>query len=126
MGGVRHKPEDLATPRTKIGEGCRRHTGLCGQAVKDVIDEAVHDVHRLVADAGVGVHLLQHLEDVERPGPGGLPLSLLAPLALGGLRLGGALALTLASRLAATSFRRHQRLRWRHGNGLQGQKASPP
>ena len=38
---------------------------LGGDALEDVVDEAVHDAHRLGADAGVWVHLLQDLVDVD-------------------------------------------------------------
>ena len=85
-----------------------QHTCFRGQPVKDVIDEAVHDVHGLVADPGVRMHLLQHLEDVQGPGPGGPPLALLRPLHLGGLGLGAlALATALATSLLLCSFGRH-------------------
>ena len=41
-------------------------TGSLGSdALEDVIHEGVHDGHRLGADAGVGMHLLQHLVDVD-------------------------------------------------------------
>ncbi|KAJ8667774.1 hypothetical protein QAD02_009437 [Eretmocerus hayati] len=39
--------------------------GLSGDALEDVVDEAVHDGHGLAGDTGVGVHLLQHLVDVD-------------------------------------------------------------
>ena len=35
---------------------------------KDIIDEGVHDAHRLGGDAGVRVHLLQDLVDVDLVG----------------------------------------------------------
>ena len=54
---------------------------LGGDALKDVVDEAVHDAHRLGRDASVGVHLLQHLVDVD--GVAFLPLALLLLVALG-------------------------------------------
>ncbi|WVZ92601.1 LOW QUALITY PROTEIN: hypothetical protein U9M48_038650, partial [Paspalum notatum var. saurae] len=38
--------------------------GLGGQLLEDVVDEGVHDGHGLGGDADVGVHLLQHLEDI--------------------------------------------------------------
>ncbi|KAG7261254.1 hypothetical protein CRUP_013817, partial [Coryphaenoides rupestris] len=41
--------------------GVRETRGLAGDALEDVVDEGVHDAHRLGGDAGVGVHLLQHL-----------------------------------------------------------------
>ena len=39
--------------------------GLGGDALKDVVDERVHDGHGLGGDAGVWVDLLQHLVDVD-------------------------------------------------------------
>ena len=37
--------------------------GLVGNALEDVVTEAVHDRHRLAADAGVGVDLAERLVD---------------------------------------------------------------
>ena len=34
------------------------------QALEHVLDERVHDGHSALGDAGIGVHLLQHLKDV--------------------------------------------------------------
>ena len=57
--------------------------GLGSDALEDVVHEGVHDRHGLAADAGVGVHLLQHLVDVDGIAlPPPLP-SLLVPAALG-------------------------------------------
>ena len=39
-----------------------------GDSVEGVMDEGVHDVHGFLGDADVGVHLLQHLVDVDREG----------------------------------------------------------
>lgn len=39
--------------------------GLGGDALEDVIHERVHDRHGLGGDTSVGVHLLQHLVDVD-------------------------------------------------------------
>jgi hypothetical protein len=39
--------------------------GLLRDTVEDVVDERVHDSHGLLTDAGVGVDLLQDLEDVD-------------------------------------------------------------
>ncbi len=64
--------------------------GLSSNALKDVVDKAVHDGHGLAGDTSVGVHLLQHLVDVDGvrlPPP---PLPLLVP-GTGGLSLGGGL-----------------------------------
>lgn len=38
---------------------------FAGDALEDVIDEGVHDAHGLGRDAGVGVHLLEHLVHVD-------------------------------------------------------------
>ncbi len=37
---------------------------LASDAPEDVVDERVHDAHALLADAGVGVDLLEHTVDV--------------------------------------------------------------
>ncbi len=42
--------------------------GLSGDALEDVVHERVHDAHGLGGDAGVGMHLLQHLVEVDRVG----------------------------------------------------------
>lgn len=39
--------------------------GLGGNALEDVVDKRVHDAHGLGGDTSVGVHLLQHLVDVD-------------------------------------------------------------
>jgi len=39
--------------------------GLSGNPLEDVVDKGVHDAHGLGGDAGVGVHLLQDLVDVD-------------------------------------------------------------
>lgn len=36
------------------------------EALKEVVHKRIHDSHRLVGDARVGVHLLEHLVDVRR------------------------------------------------------------
>ncbi len=41
---------------------------LSGDSVEGVVNEGVHDVHGLLADADVGVHLLQDLVDVDGEG----------------------------------------------------------
>ena len=40
-------------------------TGLGGDPLEDIVDEGVHDGHGLGGDARVGVHLLEHLVDVD-------------------------------------------------------------
>ena len=42
--------------------------GLVGDALENVGHERIHDRHGLGGDAGVGVHLLQHLVDVDGEG----------------------------------------------------------
>ena len=61
--------------------------GLGGDALKDVVDKGVHDGHSLGGDAGIGVHLLEDLVDVD--GVGLLPLVLLLLLVALGDGLGG-------------------------------------
>uniref|UniRef100_A0A453T1U0 Uncharacterized protein n=1 Tax=Aegilops tauschii subsp. strangulata TaxID=200361 RepID=A0A453T1U0_AEGTS len=58
--------------------------GLAGELLEDVVDEGVHDGHGLGGDADVGVHLLQHLEDVDLVRLHAL-LRLLLPLLLAAL-----------------------------------------
>ena len=59
-------------------------------ALKDVVHEGVHDRHGLGRDTSVGVHLSQHLVDVDGVGFPPPPLALLVPGTLG-LGLGGGL-----------------------------------
>ena len=42
--------------------------GLAGDLLEQVINERVHDRHSLGGDTGVGVHLLEHLVDVDLVG----------------------------------------------------------
>jgi len=39
--------------------------GLSSDPLEDIVDKGVHDAHGLGGDAGVGVHLLQDLVDVD-------------------------------------------------------------
>lgn len=65
----------------------RQAGSLRGDAFEDVVHERVHDRHGLAGDTGVGVHLLQHLVDVD--GVALLPLVLLLFLVrLGDVLLG--------------------------------------
>ena len=52
--------------------------GFSSNSSEDVVDERVHDAHGLAGDTSVGVHLLQHLVDVDSIGllPGCFPLLL--------------------------------------------------
>ena len=61
----------------------REAGSLRGDPLKDVVDERVHDGHGLARDTGVGVHLLQHLVDVD-----GVRLAPLLPFLLVALRDG--------------------------------------
>ena len=51
-----------------------------GDSVEGVVDEGVHDVHGLLGDTDVGVHLLEDLVDVDGEGlnssSSGFPVSL--------------------------------------------------
>jgi len=60
--------------------------GLRGNALEDVVHEAVHDRHGLAGDPGVGVNLLEHLVDVDSVGL--LPPLLLLLVTLGDVLLG--------------------------------------
>jgi hypothetical protein len=72
-------------PLVVVGQaGC-----LCSNALKDVIDKAVHDGHGLAGDTSVGVDLLQDFVDVDRVGLPPPPLPLLFSASWGlGLRNG--------------------------------------
>ena len=84
--------------RTLVVVGQTR--GLGGDALEDIVDKAVHDRHSLAGDTSVGVHLLQHLVDVDSIAFLPLPLALL---------VAGANSLGLAGLLGALgrNFRRH-------------------
>ena len=79
--------------RTTVVVGQAR--GLGGDALEDVVDEAVHDGHGLAADASVGMDLLEHLVDVDGIGLPSPPLALLVAGTYG-LRLAGGLLRSLA------------------------------
>ena len=68
----------------------RQAGGLGRDLLEDVVDEGVHDGHRLGGDPGLGVDLLEHLVDVDLVGLGLGLLPALAGATLGGL-LGGLL-----------------------------------
>ena len=65
--------------------------GFGGDALEDVIHEGVHDGHGLGGDTGVGVHLLQHLVDVDAVALLPLAFLLLVALSDGLLGLAGLL-----------------------------------
>ena len=81
-----HGGLDLAArdgrPLVVVGQTRR----LSSDALKDVVDERVHDGHGLARDASVGMDLLQHFVDVD--GVTFLPLALLLLVALGDVLLG--------------------------------------
>jgi len=65
---------------------------LGGDALEDIVDEAVHDGHGLAGYTGVGVNLLQHLVDVDAVGfPPPFPALLAVSSSTNGLCLGGGL-----------------------------------
>lgn len=76
--------------------------GFGSNALENVVDKAVHDRHGLAANTRVGVHLLQHLVNVDAVGflP---PLLLLFLISLSDVLLG----LARFFRCLAGSLRRH-------------------
>lgn len=80
--------------------------GFGGNALEDVVDKAVHDRHGLAADTGVGVHLFQHLVNVDAVGflPPLLLLFLisLSDVFLGFARLFGGLSASLGRHFLTT------------------------
>ncbi|POS82102.1 hypothetical protein EPUL_004915, partial [Erysiphe pulchra] len=69
-------------PLVVVGEPA----GLRGDALEDVVDERVHDAHRLRGNAGIGVHLLKYFINVD--GVGLLPFAFLLLVALADVLLG--------------------------------------
>ena len=63
-----HSRLDLAGGQSPLPVVPNQFAGFTGKSFKGVIDEGVHDVHGLLADADLGVHLLEDLVDVEREG----------------------------------------------------------
>uniref|UniRef100_A0A453T208 Uncharacterized protein n=1 Tax=Aegilops tauschii subsp. strangulata TaxID=200361 RepID=A0A453T208_AEGTS len=95
--------------------------GLAGELLEDVVDEGVHDGHGLGGDADVGVHLLQHLEDVDLVRLHAL-LRLLLPLLLAALlgRRRPLLGLGLLRRRRLLGLLRHRLLLRLGGHGCRG------
>jgi hypothetical protein len=73
---------DLARRKGGLLVVGRELSSLTGDTLEDVVDEGVHDGHSLLADAGVGVDLLEDLVDVGGVGFDALLGTLL--LAVGG------------------------------------------
>ena len=69
--GSLHLPGRDGGPLVVVGEA----GSFGGDTLEDVVHERVHDGHGLAGDTGVGVHLFQHLVDVD--GVTLLPLMLL-------------------------------------------------
>ena len=95
---------DLATGDRVLLVVVGESGGLGGDPLEDVVDERVHDAHGLAGDARVGVHLLQHLVDVD-----GVALLAPPPLRLPayGLRATGPQARRLLLALLRGYFPRH-------------------
>ena len=96
---------DLAARDRRPAVVVRQTRRLGGDALEDVVDERIHDAHRLAADARVRVHLLQHLVDVDGVAFTSSPLLLL---------VAGARSFRLARgllRSLACWFRWHDELR---------------
>ena len=66
--------------------------GLKSDLLKDVVDERVHDVHRSLGDANLGVDLLQHAVDVDGEGLNSAAVSRLSSLGSNTWLLGGLLS----------------------------------
>ena len=56
---------DLSTADGRALVVVREPRRLAGDPLEDVVHERVHDAHGLAGDARVGMHLLQHLIDVD-------------------------------------------------------------
>ena len=75
---------DLPRRQGRLLRVSRELRGLESEALEDVVDEGVHNGHASLADAGLGMDLLQYLVDVRRVGLNALLVRLGASL-LGGL-----------------------------------------
>ena len=82
-GGEGGQRFDLAGRESALLVVAGQTVGLMGKALEDVVDERVQDGHSALADAGVGVHLLEDLVDV-----GAVALNSLLGLALASGLLG--------------------------------------
>ena len=96
LSGKEETDGSLDLPRSESGASVvvGKAAGLGSNALKDVIDERVHDAHGLGRDTGVGVHLLENAVDV-----GGVRL-----LPLLAARAGGSLLSSLLRGFLAGCF----------------------
>ena len=89
---------DLSGGQSRLLDEAEELEGLKGNLLEDVIDERVHNEHRFLGDAELGVELPKHTEDVHGVGLCSATVSQLSSLGsstglLGGLlRSGGALS----------------------------------
>ena len=56
---------DLAGGKSVLFVVANKTRALRGDLLEDIVDERVHDAHGLLADAGLGVHLLEDTVDVD-------------------------------------------------------------
>ena len=87
---------DLAARDRRAPIVVRQTRRLGGDALEDVVHEAVHDAHRLAADSRVRMDLFQHLVHVDRVALASPVLPLLVSAA-SGLRLARCLLRSLSS-----------------------------
>ena len=71
---------DLSGGKSRLLVVTSKTGGLGGDAVKDIVDERVHDRHATLTDSSIVVNLLQHLVDVRGIGFHSLLVSLAAHL----------------------------------------------
>ena len=58
---------NLATAQSSLLAESRKTTSLGGNAIKDIVDEGVHDGHALLGDSRIRVDLLENAVNVSRP-----------------------------------------------------------
>ena len=96
-----HSSLDLPTGDGVLLVVVSKTGGLCSDALKDVVDERVHDAHGLAGDSGLWVDLLQDFVDVDGVALLAPPVTLL--VFGGGLALRGGFLFTFL----ACYFARH-------------------
>jgi len=74
-----HSCLDFSAGQGALAAVTHQTTGLTRHPVKYVVDEAIHNTHRVLGNASVRVHLLQHLVDVEGKGLCALLVGTLVP-----------------------------------------------